>query len=705
MQLWLPLIMNHKLLLTLAIAFFSVCKVSSLGSETPQPQRSEHIATTGKQLSEVTSSGKHLLRRVGPPEANHEGRLSLTLDAEARVVENGCKDDGTDCMQQRERDKRLQGTGAMKKLSAIASHEFFESGTRSLALIEEKSSHWQLVSATDVQAIAVDGDSIYAVATDPLAILEKGIFKQPLDAITPYSNWTLLGYGSMTSIAIHNSVTGKVMYGVGDKNWLFSQDIAVMPTSNVWTVTSTFPLTAIAISGDTIYGTSPHHPETLFKQSLLLNISILNPWEPAGTGRPAESLSVINGLVFAYSEGTMYSRELSAKNGFGASELTAYEKTDWSGKSERGMQSIAVFGDTIYGVSADHMVYRKPLIVNEKWAKVAQVSMQSLAIHTTKGIIYGTGDDGTVYKQDLTRLNGSTAWVPASALSNVVEIAIQGDTIYGVGTDHKVYKQSLHIMGLSTTWEEAAACCVTQIAAADGIVFGVGLDHSIYHQMGVLMEPNNQWILANTASVLSIAIRGDTIYGLDTGGNIYEQPLSTMKVDSKWTPSSMEDGQYPSAKYLSIMVHNDIMYACGEDMAVYTKLIAKAITYPSGLSVHGNTHKQALEWNLTDLPVMPWTPPHMTPVWQASTTTQQVDREQARAQPTVQANAGHQQAPVQSTKQFDDAVQVIDCFGDQRGPGCNNAAVEGIENGVRHAAGAWLFFLAAILVLSSSLIF
>ena len=111
----------------------------------------------------------------------------------------------------------------------------------------------------DVQAITLDDGNIYAVGHDPLAVIEKGIFRQRLKSLTPYSNWTLIAYGSMSSIAIHTTSSGKVMYGVGS-NKLYQPPLATLSIDNVWTEASSFKLSTIAIEGDIIYGLSPSHP-------------------------------------------------------------------------------------------------------------------------------------------------------------------------------------------------------------------------------------------------------------------------------------------------------------------------------------------------------------------------------------------------------------------------------------------------------------
>lgn len=485
-------------------------------------------------------------------------------------------------------------------------------------------SHWQMLSAGDVQAITLDEDTIYAVGTDKLAVLEKGIFKQSLHEMTPYSNWTLIGYGSHSSIAVHSSVRGKIMYGVGNNSWLYKQELATMARNNVWTLASVFPLTAIAISGDIVYGVSPDHPNELYSESLLVRgpQAVFHGWTKAGTGQ-VKSLSVVHGVIFAvFSNDKIYNKLLS-----GAADN--YIEREWAvdPKNEPSMLSIGVVGDTIYGVSADHRVYRKPSMINEKWGLTAKGSMRSVAIDASGTAIYGASPDGKVWKQDLVRLNPSTGWVLVSENANVLSLTIQGDTIYGLGSDSKVYKQKLSLMRLDTEWLQSSGCCVSQIAAADGIIYGIGEDQRIYRQADALMTPDSKWIPASKAGVFLIAIRGDTIFSVNHKSRMtYEQPLSRMTIYSQWKPSRMEDALYPSKKYLSIMAHNDVMYACGEDMNIYTKFIDKPITYPPGLFARGNTHEQAMYWNLTDLPGAPTpdeptAPPSTTPEWEATTTT------------------------------------------------------------------------------------
>jgi len=582
-----------------------------------------------------------------------------------------------------EAEEEEEGGGAAvrnSKLVAVSPHNPIASlGEQSGSGPPKKATYWRPVGIGDVHAITVDGDAIYAVGTDEkYAMLEKGIFMQPLNDMTPFSNWTLIGYGSMSSIAIYNSRRGKLMYGVGNKSWLWNQEIATMPKHNVWSLASIFPLTSIAICGDTIYGISPDHPNQIWSESLLVRgpQAIFHGWQKVGTGE-VKSFSVLSGgLIFAIMKDTrIYNKQLaSAANHYADVEWSAFNMQD----NETGMQSIAVWGDTVYGAStADHQVYRKPLRVNEKWAQLAQGRMRSLAVDTPRGIIYGAHFDGKVYKQDLAGLMPLTDWEPASSDSlKVMYITIQGETIYAV-SDNKVYKQPLHTMSADTGWHLASKCCVLQIAAADGIIYAIGVDYSVYSQAALLMTVDTDWIQASKPGVFSIAIRGDTIFGLGLDNVVKEQPISRMTKYSQWTPSELEDSEYPSKKYLSIMAHNDVMYACGKDMKVYTKLIDKTITYPPGLSKHGNTQKQALHWNLTDLPAPPttWVPPTTTPLFRASTTTQPLVIDGTTT--TQEFLLGATTTTISNGETTTTVAKVVDCYNDRQADGCGKAKDSG----------------------------
>jgi hypothetical protein len=224
--------------------------------------------------------------------------------------------------------------------------------------------------------------------------------------------------------------------------------------------------------------------------------------------------------------------------------------------------------------------------------------MRSLAIGDNGDTIYGISIDNCVYKQDLQKLAPDSHWTKASA-GSMKSITIDGDAIYGVGTDLNVWKQKLSTMTLDTGWDQAGGCCVSQITAHDGKIYGIGTDHRIYYQVANRMTHRTRWIEASKGSVQSIAIRGDTIYGV-INGTVYDQRLSSMTPDSEWLVSSgFEDDS--GLKYSAIMVHNDIMYACGHDQAVYRKTIDEAVKYLPNLVARGNTHQQALRWNLTDI--------------------------------------------------------------------------------------------------------
>lgn len=462
--------------------------------------------------------------------------------------------------------------------------------------------HWQVVSVGDVHAITLDDGNIYATGVDQLKALEGGIFKQAISTLSPYSNWTLIGYGSMSSIAIHNSPCGKIMYGVGSNNnsWLYKQNLATMASNNVWMVASVFSLTSVAISGDLVYGVSRDHPGQLYKANVNLmheysglGKATSGGWETVAAASDVKSLTIASGAIFAiFDNNAIYHKLLGVDEEAGP---------DWTWKDHGGMVSIAVVGDTMYGVSKDHKVYREPLTINKRWTQAAKGPMRSLAVGALEDTIYGLAQDGRVHKQDLVKLSPDRSWEPVTAGGDWTSMTIQGDMIYAVGHDKRVYKQTLSLMSDKSKWKQASSCCVVQIAAADGVLYGIGEDHRVYHQVDHSMTLDSRWIPASKGNVLSITVRGDTIYGIDPDGFTFEQRLSRMTNATEWAASFFEDALYPSKKYLSIMAHNDIMYACGMDMVVYSKRIKNDVAYPPNLVPRGNTHQQALHWNLTDL--------------------------------------------------------------------------------------------------------
>jgi len=461
--------------------------------------------------------------------------------------------------------------------------------------------HWREISVGDVHAITVDDGTIYATGVDKLKALDGGIFMQALSTLSPYSNWTLIGYGSMSSIAVHNSPSGKIMYGVGSNNsWLYKQNLATMASNNVWMVASVFSLSSVAISGDLVYGVSRDHPGQLYKANVNLmheysglGKATSGGWETVAAASDVKSLTIASGSIFAiFDNNAIYQKLLGVDKD---------PESDWTQQDRGDMVSIAVVGDTMYGVSKDHKVYREPLTINKRWTKAAKGPMRSLAIGTLEDTIYGLAQDGRVHKQDLVKLSPDRSWEPVTAGGDWTSMTIQGDMIYAVGHDKKVYKQTLSLMSDKSEWKQASACCVKQITAADGVIYGIGEDNRVYHQADHSMTLDSKWILASKGNVVSITVRGDTIYGIDPDGFTFEQRRSHMTNATEWAASFFEDALYPSKKYLSIMAHNDIMYACGIDMVVYTKRIKSDATYPPNLVPRGNTHRQALQWNLTDL--------------------------------------------------------------------------------------------------------
>lgn len=472
--------------------------------------------------------------------------------------------------------------------------------------------HWQNISSGNALALTVHDGMLYITAyEDSLYLLDKGIFSQPLNRITPYSNWTLIGWGAMTSIAIHASEQGKMMYGVGTRSWLYRQKLATMRDNNVWELVSVFPVSSISISGDTIYGISPTHASQVYKLDCRIfgqPNGQFHGWFPVTTG-PIKSLSIFGDSIFAIMENnkiynkslTLHLAHASANTGANDTELVTFEDF-WSLRNNANMLSIAVVGDTIYGVSPSHKVCRAPVVVHEKWAPIASGRMQSLAINANGDTIYAAGEDGNVYKQDLLTMGPGTEWLQVAS-PDVSSIAIQGGTIYGVGSDKTLYKQRVDSLSDGVSWERASACCVLQVSIADGIVYAVGEDLKVYSQNDILMTPTTQWVLVANGPWKFITTREDSMYGVDPEGVTHIQSLSYLTPYKKWTRTSIEDEDqnYPAKAYTCLTAHNDVMYACGPDMVVYSKLIDRHISYPPRLQARGDTYQQAMDWNLTGL--------------------------------------------------------------------------------------------------------
>jgi hypothetical protein len=417
------------------------------------------------------------------------------------------------------------------------------------------------------------------------------------------------------------------MYGVGAESWLYRQKLATMHDSKVWELVSVFPLSAIAIDGNTTYGTSPAHPSEVFKIDCRVFDSPngkLHGWLLVTTG-PVKSFSVFGDSIFAIMENSkIYNKSLAAQNlPSNATELPSFEDF-WTLKNSANMLSIAVVGDTIYGVSQTYKVCRVPVVVNEKWAPIAAGRMQSLAFSANGDTIYAAGEDGNVYKQDLLTMSLGTEWIQVAS-PDVSSIAIQGGTIYGVSSDRRVYKQRLNSLSSEIPWERASACCVLQVAIADGIVYAVGEDSKVYSQNDILMTPSSQWVLVADGPWKYITTREDSMYGVDPYGITYIQSLSYLTPYKRWTRTSIEDEDqnYPAKAYTCITAHNDVMYACGQDMVIYSKFIDRHISYPPRLRARGNTYDQAFEKNLTDLrkyPSLATAHVETTPPFAATTT-------------------------------------------------------------------------------------
>lgn len=496
------------------------------------------------------------------------------------------------------------GAQGKPRLSVVAPHNLAADlhEKNNVGHMTSSESTWQVVSIGDAQALTIHDGVIYIVAHEEAEhMLDQGIYTQVLSRMTPYSNWTLIGLGSLHSIAVHDAADGKTMYGVGNNSWLYRQKLSSMHNGSVWELTSIMTLTAIAISGDTIYGVSLEHPSQVYKFSCNIfgqpSAEFLG-WEPFTTG-PIRSFSIVGNSIFAILQNNMIYNKSLAREGLASWSSQEAIEDLWTLRNNANMLSVAVLGDTIYGVSLEHKICRSPVVAHSSWAPIGAGTMTSLAINAEGDTIYGAGADGKVYSQDLLTMSPGTPWTEVGS-SYVTSIAIQGSTIYGVGSDKRVYMQPLETLATNSSWEVASSCCVLQIAAADGILYAVHEDLNIYGQIDILMTTNSNWVLIVEGPIKSIAIRADTLYGITPGGSMLVQRLSSMATSTPWKyGKDLGDSNYPSFQYISILAHNDIMYACGLDQVVYSKLIHHPIEYPPGLSALGDTHDQALFWNYT----------------------------------------------------------------------------------------------------------
>lgn len=521
------------------------------------------------------------------------------------------------------------------RLLAIARHglidvgEASENGRELQRSLQEN--HWHEVAAGNAQALTIHDGMIYVVAWEPehsaLHMIEKGIFAQPLHRMTPYTNWTLLGWGNMKSIAIHSSkqYNENIIYGVGARDgWLYRQGLANMSGQNTWSLTNMFQLSSISISGDTIYGVSPDHlnqiysmPCEVFDSKGSLNLG----WRAITTG-PAKTIAVAGGFVFAtFRNDMVYRKPLTADNrellrtggdanhssGGDANHSSTSLTDSWTLKNSGKMLSVYAYGNLLYGVAPDHKVYRTPVDYHLTWTKRAKEgdmgnSWIQIAINEAGDTIYALDDTGVVHKQDLVSMNTGSDWERASE-PYVEGIAIQGKVIYGISLHKTVVSQNLQDMTQSTPWIETAKCCAKAIAASDGIIYTIGTDDKLYSQSDILMDMKHNWVKAANGPMTSVTTRGDTIYSINAEGITSSCRLSGMSVYSPWVPTDFEtkDPSYPAKNYKSILYHNDLMYAVGKDGQIYSKLMESPITYPPGLKAHGTTREQAYFWNLTDL--------------------------------------------------------------------------------------------------------
>jgi hypothetical protein len=134
------------------------------------------------------------------------------------------------------------------------------------------SSAWTQASAGYVVSIAVHADRIYGIGA-----ADSKVYTQETSSMTTDSSWTLATAGDVTSIAVHIDK----IYGVGIDNRVYAQRIDEMSESTSWTMASAGDVINIAIYRDTIYGVGIDNK--VYRQELS-EMTPFSSWKLASVG-------------------------------------------------------------------------------------------------------------------------------------------------------------------------------------------------------------------------------------------------------------------------------------------------------------------------------------------------------------------------------------------------------------------------------------
>ena len=142
--------------------------------------------------------------------------------------------------------------------------------------------------------------------------------------------------------------------------------------------------------------------------------------------------------------------------------------------------NITYYGEYIYGVGLDKLVYRM-LKTGGNWSKFIKTGKIKY-IKVYQNYIYGIGTDEKVYRHNV---NGSGKWENLNSKNQwywqTRDFDFANNLIYGIGDDHMIYTKSLNKNNNDwEDWVDYSPGYVRSISIYKNKIYAIGTDYKIY---------------------------------------------------------------------------------------------------------------------------------------------------------------------------------------------------------------------------------
>jgi hypothetical protein len=370
-------------------------------------------------------------------------------------------------------------------------------------------------------------------------------------------------------------------------------DAAWAPSTNVL-------VTALAVSGDTVYVggyftaiTDSFGTQTRNRLAAIDSSGNVTSWDPQANN-DVNTIAVSGSMVYVGGRFTSFGGGATARNrlaAFDTSSLSPEVPTSWDPSASSVVSTIAVSGNMVYVggyfTSFGGGAYPRSRLaafdtssltpeVPTSWDPHASASVTTLAV--SGDMVYAGGyftsfGSGAEYPRsrlaafDTGSLTPSipTDWAP-SADGTISAVAISGNTVYvggyfttiddGSGAQARNYLAAIGTDGtLDTTWAPTVNRWVNAIALSDSTVFVGGVFTQVdggAHGFLAALDANGNltsWSPSASSTVYDLAVSGNTVYvggtfnsitdtlaGTSGGKSLAAFDATTGVVDPNWNP-------------------------------------------------------------------------------------------------------------------------------------------------------------------------